>query len=142
MSPPLGFRRHRAKADAMIDQSPYAQLMRLRFEDDPHGEPNVILPWHDDVMGRPMYLHGGAIAGLLEFAAFATLTRATGMAVHQLKPITVTIDYLLGGKAVETRASGKIERLGANVANVEAFAWQTDRATPIATCRINFLLDR
>lgn len=126
----------------MIEQSPYAQLMRLRFEDDPDGNPQVVLPWHDDVMGRPMYLHGGAIAGLLEFAAFATLTHATGMAVQQLKPITVTVDYLLGGKAVETRACGKIARLGGNVANVEATAWQADRATPIATCRINFLLER
>ncbi len=126
----------------MIETTPYAELLRLRFEDDADGQPIVILPWHNDVMGRPMYLHGGAIAGLLEFAAFATLIRATGMAGPQLKPITVTVDYLLGGKAQDTFAYGKIERLGGNVANVEAYAWQTDRATPIASCRINFLLDR
>ena len=126
----------------MIETTPYAELLRLRFEDGPDGQPLVTLPWHADVMGRPMYLHGGAIAGLLEFAAFATLTRATGMAVEQLKPITVTVDYLLGGKALDTFAVGKIERLGGNVANVEAYAWQTDRAKPIASCRINFLLDR
>ena len=31
------------------------------------------MPFHEDVVGRPGYLHGGAIAGLLEFAAFTTL---------------------------------------------------------------------
>ena len=36
------------------------------------------MPFHDDVVGRPGYLHGGAIAGLLEFAAFTTLARALG----------------------------------------------------------------
>ena len=31
------------------------------------------MPFDEDVVGRPGFLHGGAIAGLLEFAAFTTL---------------------------------------------------------------------
>jgi acyl-coenzyme A thioesterase PaaI-like protein len=126
----------------MIESTPYADLLGLRFEQGPGGLPLVVLPWHENVMGRPMYLHGGAIAGLLEFAAFATLTHATGIALPQLKPITVTVDYLVGGKARDTFAEARIERLGSNVANVEAVAWQEGRETPIASARINFLLDR
>ena len=40
------------------------------------GALRFVMPFHDDVVGRPGYLHGGAIAGLLEFAAFTALTRA------------------------------------------------------------------
>ena len=57
---------------------PYAQLLQLRAEYDAEGAPLFVMPFHDDVVGRPGFLHGGAIAGLLEFAAFSTLRRALG----------------------------------------------------------------
>jgi len=127
---------------SMSDLPPYAHLLQLRTEQQEDGSLLFSMPFHDDVVGRPEYLHGGAIAGLLEFAAYATLRRALDEAGVTLKPITVTIDYMLGGKDRETYASAVIERLGRSVANVEAFAWQADRKRPIASARINFLLDR
>ena len=120
---------------------PYAQLLQLRVEDGDHG-PMIVMPFHDDVVGRPGYLHGGAIAGLLEFAAFTTLARALHEDTVVMKPITVTVDYMRGGEDRDTFASATVERLGARIANVEAFAWQKDRASPIASGRLNFLLDR
>ena len=120
---------------------PYAQLLQLRIEDGDHG-PMIVMPFHDDVVGRPGYLHGGAIAGLLEFAAFTTLARALHEDTVVMKPITVTVDYMRGGEDRDTFASATVERLGARIANVEAFAWQKDRASPIAAARLNFLLER
>ena len=120
---------------------PYAQLLQLRVEDGENG-PMIVMPFHDDVVGRPGYLHGGAIAGLLEFAAFTTLARALHEEPVVMKPITVTVDYMRGGEDRDTFASATVERLGARIANVEAFAWQKDRASPIASGRLNFLLDR
>ena len=125
----------------MRNLPPYAQLLKLRIEDGDHG-PLVVMPFHDDVVGRPGYLHGGAIAGLLEFAAFTTLGRELGDEGVVMKPITVTVDYMRGGTARETFAAAIIERLGARIANVEAFAWQKERLRPIASARLNFLLDR
>ena len=119
---------------------PYAQLLKLRIEEGEQG-PLVVLPFHEDVVGRPGFLHGGAIAGLLEFAAFAALWRELDDDVG-VKPITVTVDYMRGGSDHDTYASAVIERLGARIANVEAFAWQKDRSSPIASARLNFLLDR
>jgi uncharacterized protein (TIGR00369 family) len=119
---------------------PYAQLLRLRTE--VQGDAlRFVMPFHEDVVGRPGYLHGGAIAGLLEFAAFTALSRAIGDDVVK-KPITVTIDYMRGGTPAETFAEAQIERLGNRMANVEAYAWQVQRDKPIAAARINFLLDR
>ena len=119
---------------------PYAQLLKLRTEER-DGALRFVMPFHDDVVGRPGFLHGGAIAGLLEFAAFTALSRAIGDEVIK-KPITVTVDYMRGGTPQDTFAEAVIERLGKRMANVEAFAWQGEPGRPIASARINFLLDR
>ena len=119
---------------------PYAQLLQLRTEER-DGSLRFVMPFHDDVVGRPGFLHGGAIAGLLEFAAFTALSRAVGDEVVK-KPITVTVDYMRGGTSQDTYAEALIERLGKRMANVESYAWQGDRDRPIASARINFLLDR
>jgi uncharacterized protein (TIGR00369 family) len=119
---------------------PYAELLQLRTERSVDGRTLFVMPFHDDVVGRPGYLHGGAIAGLLEFAAYGELSQALEGRGLRPKPISVTVDFLLGGKDCDTFASATVERLGARIANVEAFAWQKDRGTPIASARINFLL--
>ena len=125
----------------MSDLPPYAELLRLRIE-EVEGGCRFVMPFHEDVVGRPGFLHGGAIAGLLEFAAFTKLARAIGDPAVAMKPITVTVDYMRGGTPRDTFAEALIERLGKRVANVEAFAWQGERDKPIASARINFLLDR
>lgn len=120
---------------------PYAELLKLRIEEGDDG-PLWVMPFHEDVVGRPGYLHGGAIAGLLEVAAFGGLARALGDDGVRMKPITVTVDYMRGGGNADTYAAAVIERLGTRVANVEAIAWQKERSSPIATARLNFLLER
>jgi uncharacterized protein (TIGR00369 family) len=120
---------------------PYAELLKLRLEER-DGTPLWVMPFHDDVVGRPGFLHGGAIAGLLEVASFAALQRALGEHVVEMKPITVTVDYMRAGNPVDTFAAGVVERLGSRIANVEAYAWQTERSAPIASARLNFLLKR
>ena len=122
---------------------PYARFLGVRTE-QVDGELLFIMPFGERVTGRPGYLHGGAIAGLLEFAAFTTLARALGDEGATMKPVTVTVDYMRGGseKLGDTYADAVVERLGNRIANVEALAWQQDRAKPIAAARINFLIER
>ncbi|MCY7270843.1 MAG: PaaI family thioesterase [Sphingomonas bacterium] len=122
---------------------PYARLLGLR----PHirdGERIFVMPFHPDVVGRPGFLHGGAIAGLLEYAAFEALSAAIDDPAVVMKPVTVTVDYMRGGSEGlgDAFADATIERLGNRIANVEAVAWQADRSKPIAAARINFLLER
>ena len=121
---------------------PYAELLQLRAEADENGAPVFVMPFHDDVVGRPGYLHGGAIAGLLEFAAFMTLRQALGETKAEMKPINVTVDYMRSGHPRDTFAAATIERLGGRIANVEAQAWQKDRSEPIPAAQMNFLLVR
>jgi acyl-coenzyme A thioesterase PaaI-like protein len=126
----------------MTELPPYARLLHLRAETGEDGAPLFVMPFGDDVMGRPGFLHGGAIAGLLEFAAFATLRQALGDPAVEMKPVTVTVDYMRGGRPRDTFAAATIERLGARIANIEAQAWQKDRRSPIAAAQMNFLLVR
>ncbi|MBA3578158.1 MAG: PaaI family thioesterase [Sphingomonas sp.] len=125
----------------MRELPPYAELLNLRFE-EADGSVLVVMPYHDDVVGRPGNLHGGAIAGLLEFAAFAGLAKTLDDDKVVMKPIAVTVDYMRPGVERETFATATIGRLGASIATVEAVAWQQERSQPIAGARLNFLLDR
>ena len=83
---------------------PYAKLLQLRSERGADGRLLFVMPFHDDVIGRPGFLHGGAIAGLLEFAAYGELAEALHSRGVTPKPISVTVDYLLGGKNRDTFA--------------------------------------
>jgi len=122
---------------------PYADLLGLTIAGEEDGAPLLIMPWSTGVMGRPGFLHGGAIGGLLEMAALSALHAGfDGAERPRIKPINVTVDYMRGGREAETFALGRITRLGSRVANLEASAWQEDRSKPIAVARMNVLLSR
>lgn len=126
----------------MIDLPPYARLLGITVERGADGAPLLVIPYGDQLLGRPGYLHGGAIAGILEIAAYATLRHALGEDPVTLKPISVTVYYLRGGRQRETRAAGRIVRIGGRVAAMVAEAWQDDPATPIAAIRMNLMIER
>ena len=121
---------------------PYAEFLGIRVDPGADGAPLYVMPFGDVVLGRPGYLHGGAIAGLLEFAAFGTLYAALGDDRIEAKPVNVTLQFMRGGIDHDTYAAAVVTRLGKRVANVEAHAWQRDRAKPIAAAQMNLLLRR
>src|SRR3546814_12524124 len=107
------------------------------------GELVWVMPFREQVVGRPGYLHGGAIAGLLEFAALGTLYDALGSRAGVIvKPINVTVDFMRGGIDHETYSSAVVTRLGIRLPNFEAHAWQQDRREPIPADPLNLLLRR
>jgi len=121
---------------------PYAALIGAT-PDPGTDEPILIMPFSDAVLGRPGFLHGGAIAGLMEMAAIAALQRAIEAdGGGRIKPVNVTVDFMRGGRDKDTRAVGIVTRLGTRVANVESIAWQDERERPIAAARMNYLIER
>lgn len=122
---------------------PYAGLLGLVEEPQANGPPLLVMPFADPVLGRPGFLHGGAITGLLEMAAIVALRHALAdEGGGRIKPVNVTVDFMRGGRDKPTRAAGVVTRLGTRVANVEAAAWQDDRDRPIAGARMNYLIVR
>ena len=125
----------------MDDLPPYAELLGLSTERSAEGERLWIMPFREEVVGRPGFLHGGAIAGLLEFAALGAIYDKVGrQSGTRVKPVNVTVDFLRGGVGGVIDAAGTVTRLGKRVANIEAFAWQKERSEPIASAHMNVLL--
>jgi uncharacterized protein (TIGR00369 family) len=126
----------------LVTIPPYAELLGLAVEP---GElaPTLLMPFDTDVVGRPGFLHGGAIGGLLEMAAVAALHQALeAEGGGRVKPINLTVDYMRGGRDKPTRARGTVTRLGKRVANVDAIAWQDEEDRPIARAQLNYLIAR
>ena len=127
----------------METNSPFARTMGFGSERDSEGRLVLTMAFETNKMGRPGFLHGGAIAGMLEAVAFTTLAEALDASdTARIKPINVTVNYLRGGRDALTRARATIERLGRRVANVEAIAWQDDPDNPIAIAQMNLMLQR
>jgi uncharacterized protein (TIGR00369 family) len=119
---------------------PYGRFLGLSTQAGPDGRTLFVMPFGDAVLGRPGFLHGGAIAGLLEFAALSALYEAIGSRAVRLKPVNVTVNFMRGGTDHDTFAAAEVTRLGKRIANVEAHAWQSDPARPIAAAQMNVML--
>jgi acyl-coenzyme A thioesterase PaaI-like protein len=125
-----------------VDAVPYARFLGLTA--GLVGDELITsMRYADHLIGNPALpaLHGGTLGALLESAAiFELLWRAETIVLP--KTITLTIDYLRSGGAVDTHARGIVTRQGKRVTNVRMEAWQTDRATPVATAHAVFLVMR
>lgn len=126
----------------MTDLPPYAEMIGAR-RDTSDGEPVLTVSWQHEIEGRPGFVHGGVIAGLLEMACYEALNDEFRDGIlPRIKPINIAVDYLRGGLMIETHAVARIVRIGKRVANATALCWQDDRSKPIATARMHLLLDR
>lgn len=120
--------------------SPYARTLGLTLSRET-GRALVTMAPGEGVSGRPGFLHGGAISGLLDYAAWVTLMDALA-GDGRIKPISITVDFMRGGKLEDAHASAQVVRLGRRIANVVATAWQEDEAKPIASANLKFLIVR
>lgn len=121
---------------------PYAISLGMNVARIEHGSPVLEMAFDPKVEGRPGFLHGGAIGGLLEMAAFTAL-RAELIRRHvesAFKPVNVTVEFQRAGLPQATFAIGRVTRAGRRIANISAEAWQDDPAKPIATAWMNVLL--
>ncbi|MCZ8173101.1 MAG: PaaI family thioesterase [Novosphingobium sp.] len=121
---------------------PYAQALGITLDHDEAGEPVLRLEFSTRSQGRPGFLHGGALSGLMEMAAFAALRAelAGRGETMQLKPVNIQVEFMRGGTEQLTYAKGTVTRAGRRVALINAEAWQDDRAKPIALAQIKVLL--
>ncbi|MFM5917675.1 MAG: PaaI family thioesterase [Novosphingobium sp.] len=120
---------------------PYAQALGIGV-DDGDESPVLWFDYSERVSGRPGFLHGGAMSGLMEMAAVAALQAelARRGETMKLKPVNVAVEFMRGGTEQRTYASGTVTRAGRRVALVNATCWQDDPAKPIALAQMKVLL--
>ena len=122
--------------------SPYARALGIEIDHVEHGMPVLAVEFSDRIQGRPGFLHGGALSGLMEMAAVAALQAELARRgdAMKLKPVNVAVEFMRGGTDQTTYAIGKVTRSGRRVAVVNAEAWQDDPAKPIALAQMKVLL--
>lgn len=124
------------------DLPPYAIGLGIEASEAEHGPPVLHVDFRKRVMGRPGYLHGGALSGLMEMAGIAAVRAEVarrGDAVI-LKPVNIAVEFMRGGTEQRTFAVGRIVRSGRRVVVVAIEAWQDDRERPIALAQLKVLL--
>ncbi len=121
---------------------PYAQALGIAIDHDEDGNPVLYADFSDRVLGRPGFLHGGAMSGLMEMACMAALRAEMERRgeTMRLKPVNVQVEFMRGGTEQRTFAMGTVTRAGRRVALVNAACWQDDRAKPIALAQMKILL--
>ncbi|MCA9607860.1 MAG: PaaI family thioesterase [Myxococcales bacterium] len=126
--------------DPLIGAIPYARFLGLRAE--VHGEElRLQMPYAEPLIGDSSIpaLHGGTVGALLESTAIFTVLWST-QTPELPKTVTLTVDYLRSGRAVDTWAAARITKRGRRIVIAQAEAWQADRDKPIATANLHFLL--
>ena len=120
----------------------YAGTIGVELDRWDGNRPVLAVDYSNNICGNPGMFHGGAIGGLLEMAAVATLE--ADLVVRQqsgrLTPVNSTVEYLRPAGDQRTFASATIIRAGRRFANVQATLWQESLAKPVATSLVNILI--
>lgn len=121
---------------------PYAKALGIGVDPAETASPLLWFDYSERVSGRPGFLHGGAMSGLMEMAAIAALQAELERRgeTMRLKPVNVAVEFMRGGTQQRTFASGTVTRAGRRVALVNATCWQDDPAKPIALAQLKVLL--
>jgi acyl-coenzyme A thioesterase PaaI-like protein len=128
-----------------LEQIPYARHLQLHMRKS-EGGLIVRMAYHAALIGSPIppRLHGGTVGGLLEITSSLAVTLARGPVPEGApafpKPVNITIDYLRAGGVHDVFARADILRIGRNIANVRAVAWQEDESRCIASAHMNLLV--
>ena len=126
--------------DRFVAAIPYARFLGISVAAE-DGVLTARLASSDRIIGNPILpaIHGGVVGAFLETIAILQLLW-TSESIGIPKTITVTIDYLRSAGPNDTFARAEVTKLGSRVANVRAYAWQSDAAKPVATANGNFLI--
>jgi len=129
-------------AELDADLPPYAHALGITIDHVAGENPVLSMDFGERVQGRPGFLHGGALSGLMEMAAVAALRAELVRRGEsaKLKPVNVQVEFMRGGTEQRTFAAGRVTRAGRRVALVNAECWQDDPAKPIALAQMKILL--
>jgi acyl-coenzyme A thioesterase PaaI-like protein len=121
--------------------SPYAHAMGISACADTDGRELLLLRFGTHLLGRPGFLHGGAIAGFLSLVCdHALADAALAEGEIRFRCLTSTFQFLRGGRELDVRGGARIQR-GTVISTVNALAWQDDEAKPIAVVTRRYLMD-
>lgn len=130
-----------AIAPMMVEGTPHAAKLGMKFVSVDHGRATLSLPYNKDAVGDPRtrVLHGGAITTLLDqacgLAALAGFKHPTATAT-----LNLSIDYMRAAKPGQTViAQAHCYKATRHVAFIRAIAFDEDEQDPIAMAQATFM---
>ncbi|ERJ17446.1 menaquinone-specific isochorismate synthase protein [Salinisphaera shabanensis E1L3A] len=125
----------------LLESIPYARHLGLEIVPDSTGV-QVHLPFREALVGNVMLpaLHGGVLGALIEITARIA---AQGEDAMECRPriLDCNVDYLRSARTQSTFASAEIVRRGRRVVLVRVTCWQDRITAPVASARVQLLLD-
>jgi len=107
---------------ALNDASPFHRLLGLTVTQVQSGEVEVVMPYSDRLLASTTapYIHGGAIATLIDVAGNFAIIAAIG---RDVPTIDLRVDYLRPVRRGALRAVGRAVKVGRRlgVADIEVF---------------------
>ena len=109
----------------VLRQSPYERLLRLEMVRAAADGVVVTMPFHNDIVAGDdepaRYVHGGAIASLIDIAGTFAVIAATGC---DAVTVDLRVDYLRPVKSGDLVATARLVRVGRElgIADVEVVA--------------------
>jgi uncharacterized protein (TIGR00369 family) len=124
----------------LAESIPYAKWMQIAPENGT-GELLTRMRYHDELIGNTFLpaIHGGTLGAMLEMAAIFHLLWETETETVP-KIVNITVDYLRSARPLDVIAAAKVTKQGRRMVNVFVEAWQDDRAKPVATAQLHFLV--
>jgi uncharacterized protein (TIGR00369 family) len=119
--------------------SPYARSLRVVVSAISEGRVSLRVPFGHHLLGRPGFLHGGAIAGVLTLACDHAVTVSVFPSNPGCHRFTYTVQFLHGAREQDLYAAATIIHSGANSATINAVAWQDRKDMPIAIATCKYL---
>lgn len=118
----------------------YTALLGIVVSEDGNDGDVLRMPFSPNVEGQYGFVHGGAIAGMLEAAAYRCLYRHVDPTAA-IRPVTMNIDYLRAARIADSFATGTIKFRSKRTIIVESRAWQADPQKSVAEGRWYFLVE-
>ena len=91
--------------------SNYGRTLGIRCLLDSDGSEILLLPFSPALLGRPGFLHGGAIGGLLSLACDDAMERQLRVSGLGFQPLSTSLQFLRGGRERAVHAAARLQAM-------------------------------
>ena len=132
-------------AERMVEVTPQAKALGLRFLSVAPSRGSLEAPWREDLVGDPEtgVIASGVVTTLLDHTCGLAMAAAAGAEPFSTATLDLRIDYM---RAAAPRTGVTCEahcyKITRSIGFVRAEAWDLDRSDLVATAQAAFILNR
>jgi uncharacterized protein (TIGR00369 family) len=136
---------YREIAERMVEVTPQAAALGLRFVSVALARGSLEVPWREDLVGDPDtgVIAGGVVTTLLDHTCGLAMGAAAGTEPFSTATLDLRIDYMRpAAPRTGVTCEAHCYKLTRSIGFVRAEAWDVDRSDLVATAQAAFILNR